>query len=315
MSEVTAEMIEQGRNGDPAATTRRRKMNIKLRQARETLTSTPDAISRQALAMVRLFAQSIRSATPMLGAIALAIGATTLFWIDPGVLAKWLVFQAGALAIVYGLSIAFLDRPDEEKSAAAWRRKFILAMAVIGCAWTYLIVHLLMSSNPDARSFAVLVVLLISAIMSLLASPIPAAFGAAVLPIVGGMFYAFEPRLQGTLMPSLALCVGVIGLFPRRRQSAAVARSRILFVPGREGRADRRTRTGQAQFGRGAAARRKRQSGEVALPGDDEPRAAHAAQRHPRLLRGDEGRIVRVAQHFAPTRNIRPTSTRAASIC
>jgi two-component system cell cycle sensor histidine kinase PleC len=213
MSEVTAEMIEQGRNGDPAATTRRRKMNIKLRQARENLTSTPDAISRHAIAMVRLFAQSIRSATPMLGAIAVAIGATTLLWIDPGVLAKWLVFQAGALAIVYGLAIAFLDKPDEEKSAAAWRRKFILAMAVSGCAWTYLIVHLLLSANPDARSFAVLVVLLIAAIMSLLASPIPVAFGAAVLPIVGGMFYAFEPRLQGTLMPSLALCVGVIGYF------------------------------------------------------------------------------------------------------
>ena len=80
------------------------------------------------------------------------------------------------------------------------------------------------------------------------------------------------------------------------RQSPAPHLARRPVVPGREGRADRRARTGQAQFGRGAPARRRRQSRQVALPGDDEPRAAHAAQRDPRLFRGDEGGAVRPAR-------------------
>ena len=39
MSEVTAQMIERGRKGDPAEASRRRRMNIKLKHARQTLTS------------------------------------------------------------------------------------------------------------------------------------------------------------------------------------------------------------------------------------------------------------------------------------
>ena len=35
MSEVTAEMIENGRARDPVSATRRRKMTVKMRQARE----------------------------------------------------------------------------------------------------------------------------------------------------------------------------------------------------------------------------------------------------------------------------------------
>ena len=58
-------------------------------------------------------------------------------------------------------------------------------------------------------------------------------------------------------------------------------------------RADRRTRTGQGDFRRGAASRRIRQRRQVAVSGADEPRAAHAAQCHPRIFRSDEERDLR----------------------
>ena len=84
-------------------------------------------------------------------------------------------------------------------------------------------------------------------------------------------------------------------LFPGRRAAPARRRGAEHFVSGGKGLAHRRARAGQAQFGRGAPPRRERQSRQVALPGDDEPRTAHAAQRDPRLLRSDEGRAVRSA--------------------
>ena len=63
----------------------------------------------------------------------------------------------------------------------------------------------------------------------------------------------------------------------------------------RKGRADRRTRAGQGDIRRGAASRGVRQRREIALPGADEPRTAHAAERDPRIFRGDEERDFRRA--------------------
>ena len=59
--------------------------------------------------MVRLFAEINRSATPMLGIIALGVCATALAFIDAGPLTTWITFISCAIAIGYSLPIAFLD--------------------------------------------------------------------------------------------------------------------------------------------------------------------------------------------------------------
>ena len=102
-------------------------------------------------------------------------------------------------------------------------------------------------------------------------------------------------------------------LCPRGRPSPARVRGAQRLPPGGEGLADRRARAGQAEFRRGAATGRERQSRQVALPRHHEPRAAHAAQRHPGLLGGDEGRAVRSARRRRPTRSTPATSMSAAS--
>ena len=66
-----------GSKTDSEAAARRRKMTIQLREARRSL-SEPDAIPSHSSAMVRLFAEINRSATPMLGIIALGVCATAL---------------------------------------------------------------------------------------------------------------------------------------------------------------------------------------------------------------------------------------------
>ena len=115
------------------------------------------------------------------------------------------------------------------------------------------------------------------------------------------------------------------------RAGAAGARRRRLFRAARpppafddagdagsarrKGRADRRARTGQGDLRRGAASRRIRQRRQVALPGADEPRAANAAERDPRLFRGDEERNFRRRMRCRSTRNIPPTSTIPACTC
>src|SRR5271169_5054922 len=215
-----------GAKSDSEAAARRRKMHIQLREARRSL-SEPDAIPSHSSAMVRLFAEINRSATPMLGIIALGVCATALAWVEAGPLTTWIAFIACAILIGYSLPIAFLDSSDQEKTAGVWRRKFVFSTAFSGSAWAYLIVMLLKSSDPNAQAFAIVVMLLVSTVMSLLAAAIPAAFVAGMLPMIVGVVILYAPRLQGAALPTAALAVGVIGYFlvVARRLHAAVAQN------------------------------------------------------------------------------------------
>jgi two-component system, cell cycle sensor histidine kinase PleC len=214
MRDVGAELGGSGSGAktDSEAAARRRKMTIQLKEARRSL-SEPDAIPSHSSAMVRLFAEINRSATPMLGIIALGISATTLAFIDAGPLATWVTFISCAIAIGYSLPIAFLDSSDQEKTAGIWRRKFVLSTALSGSAWAYLIVTLLEKSDPNAQAFAIIVMLLVSTVMSLLAAAIPAAFVAGMAPIIAGVMLLYAPRLHGTAIPAAALSIGVIVYF------------------------------------------------------------------------------------------------------
>jgi two-component system, cell cycle sensor histidine kinase PleC len=198
--------------GDPDAAARRRKMNLQLRQARQSLTD-PDAIPSHSVAMVRLFAEINRIAAPMQGIIALGLCAATLALIKAGPLLTWTTFILCAIVIVYALPIAFLDSGEAERAAGAWRRKFVLATALCGSAWAYLVVALLQSTEPGAEAFAVVVMLIVSTVMSLLAAAIPAAFVAGMLPMILAAIILYAPRLHGATLPAVALSIGVIGYF------------------------------------------------------------------------------------------------------
>src|SRR5579863_1838201 len=199
-------------SADSEAAARRRRMTIQLREARRAL-SEPDAIPTHSTAMVRLFAEINRSATPMLGIVALGVCGTALAFLDARPLVTWVTVVAFAIAAGCALPIAFLASTSKEKAAGAWRRKFILATALSGSAWAYLIVALIQKSDPSAEAFAIVVMLLVSTVMSLLAAAIPAAFVAGMLPMIVGVILVYAPRLNGAALQTAALTIGVIGYF------------------------------------------------------------------------------------------------------
>ncbi len=81
MSEVSAEKIDRGRASDPASAARRRKMTIKLKQARQSLTSNSVDFPGQYASLARLFAHSVMSATPAMALVVIAVGATACLWV------------------------------------------------------------------------------------------------------------------------------------------------------------------------------------------------------------------------------------------
>ena len=159
MSEVTAEMIENGRALDPASATRRRKMTIKIREAREKLTTASERAYAPDLLL--LFAQSHKSATPFLCLMVLAIGLTALVWVAAPLVFVWSSLTAMAMALLYGFSVAFLGSRPRDAHAGLWRLKFIFAEALYGVAWALIVVLLLQSPDPNARTFVLVVLLLV----------------------------------------------------------------------------------------------------------------------------------------------------------
>ena len=70
MGEVAAEKSDKGRANDPVAAARRRAMTLKLRQARQTLTTNSIDFAGQYASLARLFANSVVGATPVMALVA-----------------------------------------------------------------------------------------------------------------------------------------------------------------------------------------------------------------------------------------------------
>ena len=84
MSEVTAEMIER-RESDAERSAHRRRVASKMREARESLTSSGSGQRTFDIELLRMFAERRRGATPALAVLALAAAAmatSPMFSID-----------------------------------------------------------------------------------------------------------------------------------------------------------------------------------------------------------------------------------------
>src|SRR5271154_833654 len=210
MSEVTAQMIEQGRGRDPGAASRRRKMNMKLRHARQTLTSVESDHSGPYDSLVRLFARSAKLATPAFAVLALVGAFAAHWWIPVDWALPWDALAATGLAMRFSLGWAYLRRSDAEKVAGRWRFYFVAAEAYSGVVWAALFFALLQSHDQGARGFASVAIILVSCIAAMADSAIPAAVGAALLPMMVAVIFVFGPASTQLATALSLLCAAIL---------------------------------------------------------------------------------------------------------
>ena len=213
MDEVTAEMIERGRNGDPDEAARRRKMSLKLKHARHALTNMPADDCAPYDSMVRLFAQTAKSATPAVAAVTLFVGVAAHFWAPVDQLVIWGALSLGAITLRFALAAAYLNFRKPEKSAALWRALFTLSEAFSGGTWALIVAAMMKSPNPDTVNFTLILVMLVAGMISMVGLAIPVAVGAGLAPIVIAIVLQIGLRTpQQTLILAL-LCTGVLAYF------------------------------------------------------------------------------------------------------
>ena len=211
MSEVAAGKADKSSASD-AASARRRKMTAKMRQARERLTTNFDPGS-YAPELVRMFAHSQKSATPVICALILAVGVTVTLWVPLRMALAWTSLALMAASVLYGFSVVFLEEPRLDSELGPWRRKFILAETFNGVAWALIIVLLLQSHDPSARTYVLMVLLLVAAMTAMIASSIPFAVGGGLLPVTVAILVILGPSTRLDTLTLGVLCVGGLSYF------------------------------------------------------------------------------------------------------
>ena len=188
-------------------------MTLKVRQARHALTTSPIDFSGQYASLARLFAASIAGATPAMALVALAVGGIACVWVPTPKVMIWGTLLAASLAVRYGLAIAFFDSPEPERASATWRRKFIAAETFAGASWGLLVVLLLQAPDPNARTFVLVVLLLVAGMTAMVASAIPFAVAGGLAPMAVAIVYVLGPATREQALLMSALCVGILVYF------------------------------------------------------------------------------------------------------
>lgn len=212
MSEVAAERADRSSASD-AASARRRKMTLKMRQARERLTTSNFDPGAYAPELVRMFAHSHKSAMPALCILTIAVGATVTLWVPFDMAVAWTSLALMAIGVLYGFSVVFLEEPRLDSELGPWRRKFILAETFNGVAWALIIVLLLKSPDPSARTYVLMVLLLVAAMTAMIASSIPFAVGGGLLPVTVAILVLLGPSTRLDTMTLGFLCIGGLSYF------------------------------------------------------------------------------------------------------
>jgi two-component system cell cycle sensor histidine kinase PleC len=207
MTEVTAEMIERGRGGDPEVAARRRQLASSIRETRQKLTSSGFGRGTFARELIRSFAQSRKSGAPAVAALALTIGMVATIWIPVVQAVIWLSLVMTAIAVGYSMAVKYLATEGPDTDIPAWQMRFVIAEAIQGVAWAALVVFMFGMTDDSIRSFLLVALLLVAAMSALLSAGIPEAVYASVGPITGAIVIFMQWPLNLQTLPLTLLAV------------------------------------------------------------------------------------------------------------
>jgi two-component system, cell cycle sensor histidine kinase PleC len=209
-----------------AAPVRRRRLAAAhVREARDRLTSTSGTRPIFDYELLRQFAETRLSASPVILLLIVTIGLFSGLWTGALICGVW---TAGALLIhlvVIRTCRHFLAEAPSTANLRSWRMRFLLLDLFFGMAWTFILINPV-GADDQAGMFMLFVMLLVVAISSMLASSLPVAVFALTLPVT--LAIAFDFLLKATLhdyiLAAMALAAeGYFALLAYRLYSTTLA--------------------------------------------------------------------------------------------
>jgi len=179
-----------------ASRNRRRTAALRVREARDRLTSSSGTRPAFDYELLRLFAQNRLSASLVILLLVGAVGLLSSVWTGALRAGTWTSAVLMIHAIVVTKCRQFLASVPTALNVAAWRLRFILLDLFFGMSWTFILIHPL-GVEEESGTFMLFVMLLVVALASMLASSIPMAVVAATVPVTAAV--ALDFALRGNL--------------------------------------------------------------------------------------------------------------------
>src|SRR5262245_2384894 len=136
--EVVAVPTEQPAPPQPRL---RRAASLRVREARDRLTSTSGTRPAFDHELLRQYAQTRLSASLVVILLVVVAGLLSSLWVRPLLAGIW----TAVMLVVHALMIThcrrFLTEPASPAATRRWRTRFILLDLLFGAAWTFILIH------------------------------------------------------------------------------------------------------------------------------------------------------------------------------
>jgi two-component system cell cycle sensor histidine kinase PleC len=175
---------------------RRRQAALRVREARDRLTSTTGTRPAFDYELLRYFAQNRLSASLVVLLLITSVGFFSSLWTGVISAAVWTCAVLFIHIIIVSKCRQFLSEPSTGAELRAWRFRFIMLDLCYGLGWMLNIVSQV-GLDEGAATFMLFVMLIVVAVSSMLASSLPIAAFAATVPLTAAV--ALDFVLKGTM--------------------------------------------------------------------------------------------------------------------
>ncbi|MEJ0052589.1 MAG: HAMP domain-containing sensor histidine kinase [Methylovirgula sp.] len=211
MTEVTAEMIERGRGADPKVATERRRLAAKVREAREKLTSAGSGHRAFDVELLQLYAKARKGSTLAFMLYGLVAALVALAWATPARLIAWVGLDLITTAVLYWLAGKFLSLEPARVNVGNWRGNFVIAEVIQGIVWAQMVSLIGDTPDPSARTFVLVMLLLVAAMNATITASIPVAVYAGLAPMtVAAVAFLWPASLDDRTIPLAVLACSTL---------------------------------------------------------------------------------------------------------
>ncbi len=206
MSVATTGPIAATAGSETATARHRRVAALRVREARDRLTSTSGTRPAFDYELLRQYARNRLSGALGMILLACAVGLISTFWSST----TWAALSVAMLVLIQLTSMVtcrdFLARAANEVSVRRARLTFIVLDLLFGLAWTINLIHP-SEDTPSTDIINVFVMLLVVAVSSMLGSSLPIAVFATTAPltIAVAATYLLVGSVDGYVLAGLAL--------------------------------------------------------------------------------------------------------------
>jgi len=203
----------------------RRAAALRVREARDRLTSTSGTRPAFDRELLRQYAQTRLSASYVVMLLVVATGLLFSFWMPPVSATAWTCGLLCIHAAIIRSCGQFLAEPPSLTATRKWRTRFVLLDLLYGLCWTTILIHPT-SFDAVSNTLTMFLMLLVIAVSSMLAASLPIAALAATAPVTTAI--AVNLVLSGTfdnyVLALLALAAeGYFALLAHRLHSTTLA--------------------------------------------------------------------------------------------